>query len=898
MLTAPAAGSPWPVAPGPEAAPDLATVELAVGGMHCASCAARVQGALDKQPGVVSAAVNIATHKAFVTFRGDVVAPEQLCETVGGIGYTAAPISAGDDAAPLERGERWVARAAFAWVLSVAAFSLGLFGPQTAAASWVVLVLAVLVQLGGGWPFLRTAAKLLRHRAVSMDTLIAVGTLAALAVIAVETIALGGRHVHLGSGSQVAARLHGVMGPLIIAILASGRAIEERARGRAARAMHSLLELRPPVARVVRDGEDDTGTPVPPESVPVGALVRVRPGETIPLDGTVVTGWSAVDESMLTGEPLPLDRGPGATVTGGTRNGSGILVVSVTAVAAESVLTRLQRLVEEAQRGKAPLQRLADRISSVFVPAILLAAAGTFLGWWLAAGDFGEAVLAAIALVLVACPCAMGLATPVAMMVAGGRASRLGMLVRGPEALERLARADVAVFDKTGTLTEHRARLTAVAPAAGRTAAEVLALAKAVEAESEHPIARAVREAEGAGPPVTAADVHEVPGAGVEGDVEGRRVRLGRLGSDPVPAEVAAVAGPHLEAGQTAVALTVDGELAGVLTVRTPPRQEAAAAVARLHEQGITTAILSGDGEAAVGAVAREVGIDRFQAGLTPEGKLAAIHALQAAGERVVMVGDGVNDAPALAAADVGCAVGSGTDAAIANSEVALLRDDLHGVPAATALARATLAVIRQNFGWGMGYNLAAIPLAAAGLLDPLVAAAAMGASSLVVVLNSLRLARLGRGGGAAAVRAPRILTGRRGLAFSIAVPVLLFAVAVLGAQVVSPARGQSLLPSLPSVTDVALPGGATAEVYLGTSSAGIVPFHLLLTAGGRSVVPSRLEVTALRSGVPAQRVPVFPLSPGHYLGNVTLGAGTWRFSVQLAFGGRVTSFSVVRSLR
>ena len=330
-------------------------------------------------------------------------------------------------------------------------------------------MLAAAVEIVGGWPFLKSAVRLIRHGATGMDTLIVVGTLAALAVSAVEAIALGGRHVHLGGGGEFAARLHGVMGPLIISILATGRAVEQQARTRANRAMHSLLGLRPPIARVVTGPDDESGKLVPPESIPVGALVRVRAGESIPLDGTVTTGQSDVDESMLTGEPLPVYRGPGDAVTGGTRNGSGVLVVHVDVVAAESVLAHLQRLVEDAQREKAPLQRVADRVSSVFVPAVLLGALATFLGWWLIAGDFGKAVLSGIALLLVACPCAMGLATPVAMMVGCGRASALGILVRGGDTLEALARADTVVFDKTGTLTESIAKVTEVVPATGFT---------------------------------------------------------------------------------------------------------------------------------------------------------------------------------------------------------------------------------------------------------------------------------------------------------------------------------------------------------------------------------------------------------------------------------------------
>ncbi len=390
--------------------------------------------------------------------------------------------------------DHWMLRLAISWPLALAALAVSLLAPETSTAGWTILILAVAVELGGGWPFLRNAARLARHGATNMDTLIALGTLAALAVSAVEAIALGGRHVHLGGSGEFAARLHGVMAPIIVAILVTGRAIESRVRLQAAATLHSLLSLRPPTARVVR-GADDVGEPVAPESVPVGALVRVLPGEALPLDGTVTSGRSAVDESMLTGEPLPVDRGPGDQVTGGTRNGSGVLVVKVTSIAAESVLARLQRLVEEAQRDKAPLQRIADRISAVFVPAVLIGAACTFLVWWIVVGNFGRAVLSALAVLLVACPCAMGLAAPVAMMVGCGRAAAMGIFVRSGDALERLARVDRVAFDKTGTLTERRAEVTGVAVVAREDAGTVVALAAAVESASDHPIATAIIEA-------------------------------------------------------------------------------------------------------------------------------------------------------------------------------------------------------------------------------------------------------------------------------------------------------------------------------------------------------------------------------------------------------------------
>ena len=506
MPTAPGAA---PLTVGPDDLA-LATAELELGGMHCSACATRIQKTLGRLPAVASASVNLATTRAFVSYDPARLDTDQLCRAVSEVGYTAAPVIDDQSGTGPSDPDHWLLRAAVSWPLALAALVVALSAPESAAAGWTVLVLAVAVEFAGGWPFLRDSARLLRHGATSMDTLIALGTLSALAVSAVEAIALGGRHIHLGGSGAFAARLHGVMAPLIVAILVSGRAVEARARARAGRALHSLLSLRPPAARVVAGPDDDTGELVAPESVPAGALVRVRSGEALPLDGTVVAGWSPVDESMLTGEPLPVQRGPGDPVTGGTRNGGGVLVVRVDSVAGESVLARLQRLVDDAQRDKAPLQRLADRISSVFVPAVLVGSALTFLAWWLAVGNPGQAVLSALAVLLVACPCAMGLAAPVAMMVGCGRAAALGILIRNGDVLERLAKVDGVAFDKTGTLTERHAEVTAVTAVPGATTGEVLALAAAVEAESEHPIASAITLAasDATGSPIPAVDVH------------------------------------------------------------------------------------------------------------------------------------------------------------------------------------------------------------------------------------------------------------------------------------------------------------------------------------------------------------------------------------------------------
>ena len=847
--------------------------------------------------------MNLATNRAFVTYDGEKTDRDDLCRAVGDVGYQATLVDQDSPAVGSADDDHWGLRAAISWPLALAALAVALTAPEDATAGWTVLLLAVVVELAGGWPFLRTSARLLRHGHTSMDTLIAVGTLAALAVSAVEAIALGGRHVHLGGSGEFAARLHGVMAPLIVAILVTGRWIEARARGRAVEAMHALMSLRPPLARVVRGPDDSEGRLVPPESVPVGALVRVRPSEALPLDGVVVEGWSPVDESMLTGEPLPVDRGPGDVVTGGTRNGAGSLVVRVSAVAAESVLARMQRLVEDAQSDKPPIQQLADRISRVFVPLVLLTALATFLAWWLLAGNFGTAVLAAVAVLLVACPCAMGLATPVAMMVGTGRASALGILIRSGDSLERLARVDTIAFDKTGTLTERYARVTGVLAVPGTAQAEVLSLAAAVEAETEHPVGVAIRHAAVGAPdpgggapdplPAPASGRSESAGVGVSATVDGHRVSVGRLHDELLPQGLAAGVAAHQQQGDTVVAVRRDHDLIGLVAVATPVRPDAAPAVAHLHRLGLRTMILSGDAAPAVEAVAASVDISAVRAGLTPAEKLDVLRATQAEGHRVVMVGDGVNDAPALAAADIGCAVGGGSEVALATSDVALLGSDLAGVPAAVGIAGATSAVIVQNFGWAMGYNLSALPLAAAGLLDPLVAAIAMGLSSLIVVLNSLRLARLGRDG-TDRIRPPKVLRGVRGFVLSVAVPMCLFASLTVAGEAVSPSRGQSLLPTLPSIVSVALPHGETAQAYLQTADAGVNEFHLLFV--GPATVGRPLVSAAHLPSAPTS-LRMARLAADHYIGYTVLSSGTWRFDVVTTVDGKPDRFSIVRSV-
>jgi soluble P-type ATPase len=489
----------------------------------------------------------------------------------------------------------------------------------------------------------------------------------------------------------------------------------------------------------------------------------------------------------------------------------------------------------------------------------------------------------------------MGLATPVAMMVGCGRASAVGVLLRSGEGLERLANVDAVVFDKTGTLTERFARVTAVMAAPGHRGEDVLALAGAVEAESDHPIASAIRAAAPTGgPPAQAATA--VPGVGVEGRVDGRWVRVLRGDACELPAALAEAVRACEGRGETVVVVVADDDVVGAVAVTTPVRTEAKAAVARLHAMGLQTSILSGDSQPAVDSVARTIGIEEAHAALSPGGKVDELRLLQAGRGHVLMVGDGINDAPALAAADVGCAIGSGTDAALSSSDVALVGDDLHGVPAAIGMARSTQAVIVQNFGWAMGYNLAALPLAAAGLLDPLVAALAMGLSSLIVVLNSLRLLRLGRTG-LDRVRAPRLMQGVRGFALWVALPVALFAGSTLIGQAVSPARGQSLLPTLPvPISNIALRHGGNAEVYLYPGNPGVNQLHVILSGlTPRLQSTSSITVVSSRSDGATQALGTVRLDPGHFVAYPTLSAGRWRFSITAHLGARHEPISVTR---
>jgi cation-transporting ATPase V len=725
-------------------AEDATTIDFTVEGMTCGSCAARVQRVLAKADGVSGAEVNLATGRARVTLERPVPAPD-LQGRVAAIGYGLTPLAdapRGDDAD--ERARRsWLRRVLLVAPAAGFAVATMLAGP-TLMAGWrwrlALFVVATLVQFGVGWPFLREAARRARRRTANMDALIAVGTLAAYGFSVVQLVT-GGMELYFETAV------------LLIAFLTLGRYLEARAKGRAGQAIRALLELGAKQARVLRDNAE---VMVAVEQVTVGDLLRVRPGEKVPVDGEVVAGASAVDESMLTGESVPVDKVPGDRVAGATVNTSGVLTVRATAVGADTALAQIVRLVERAQAGKGQLQRLADRIAAVFVPVVMAVAALTFTGWALVGDDPVSGLVAAVAVLIIACPCALGLATPTAIMVGTGRGAELGVLIKSVEVLARTRAITTVVVDKTGTLTRGRMALTDVVAADGVDQARLLRLVGAVEADSEHPIGAAIAAAaRQQGQLPAAQEFLAVAGQGVRADVPtsdhglvtvwvGRR----KLAADAglLVSQAMEAAAERLEhQGKTAVLVGWQGEVRGVLAVADTLKGGAADLVGRLHAMGLEVAMLTGDNQATAQAIAAAVGVDRVLAEVLPQDKVGEIARLQADGKVVAMVGDGVNDAPALVQADLGIAIGTGTDVAIQASDLTLLRGDLEGVAVAIALSRRTYRTIVQNLLWAFGYNTAAIPLAAAGLLNPVIAGAAMAASSVIVVANSLRLRRFGR---------------------------------------------------------------------------------------------------------------------------------------------------------
>ncbi|EGE42776.1 heavy metal translocating P-type ATPase [Streptomyces sp. SID4928] len=748
-------------------AADTAAVELAIGGMTCASCAARIEKKLNRMDGV-TATVNYATEKAKVTYLGADVSVEDLIATVEATGYTARPpappastASPGSNstdpagaAAPSEDDELTSLRQRLitAVLLAVPVIAMAMVPAlQFDYWQWLSLTLTAPVVVYAAWPFHRAAWTNAKHGAATMDTLISVGTSAAflwsLWALFFGTAGMVGMTHPFEltiARSDGAGNIYLEAAAGVTAFILAGRYFEARSKRKAGAALRALMELGAKEVRVLRDGVETT---IPTAELQVRDRFVVRPGEKIATDGTVVEGSSAVDASMLTGESVPVEVTTGDTVTGATLNAGGRLVVEATRIGADTQLARMAELVEDAQNGKASAQRLADRISAVFVPIVIALALAT-LGFWLGNGaGLTAAFTAAVAVLIIACPCALGLATPTALMVGTGRGAQLGILIKGPEVLETTRRADTIVLDKTGTVTTGRMTLQTTHTTHTTHTTEVLRLAGALENASEHPIAQAVATAaaDATGPLPTPEDFTNVPGLGVQGIVEGHAVLVGR---EQLLAEWEIRLPDHLAeakraaeaAGRTAITVAWDGEARAVLEVADAVKDTSAEAIRRLRALGLTPILLTGDNRAVAESVAAEVGIDEVYAEVMPQDKVDVVKRLQAEGRSVAMVGDGVNDAAALAQADLGLAMGTGTDAAIEAGDLTLVRGDLNAAADAIRLSRRTLSTIRTNLFWAFAYNVGALPLAAAGLLNPMIAGAAMAFSSVFVVGNSLRL--------------------------------------------------------------------------------------------------------------------------------------------------------------
>ncbi|GIF97241.1 heavy metal translocating P-type ATPase [Catellatospora citrea] len=759
-------------------------IELDIGGMTCATCAGRVEKKLNRVDGV-TATVNFATETAHVTYP-ETVSVDDLIKVVEATGYTAAvpqAVPAADEAArpePDPLGQRLL----ISGLLTVPVVLLSMIPAlQFTNWQWLAFTLATPVAVWGAWPFHRAAALNARHGAATMDTLISLGVLVSYGWSAWALFFGGagmpGMTMSLSwlatRGDDPGMHLYLEVTTTLTTFLLAGRWFEHRAKRRAGSALRALLDLGAKDVVLLRNGVEQR---VPVDRLAVGDLFVVRPGEKIATDGVIVEGSSAVDTALLTGESMPVEVGVGDAVVGATVNAGGRLVVRATRVGADTQLAQMAKLVTEAQSGKAPVQRLADRISSVFVPVVIALAVGTFAFWTAYDGGVSSAaVTAAVAVLIVACPCALGLATPTALLVGTGRGAQLGILIKGPEVLESTRRVDTIVLDKTGTVTTGVMTLVGTLPAPGVQEQDLLRYAAAVEHASEHPIARAVVNGAAARgiAPAAVHDFQSLPGLGAQGVVDGRRVLVGRASLlaeqgvtlDPVavPAAnavavvtgasgMATATGVVRQAGgeqagevsadeaRTAVAVALDGEFAGWLLVADTVKPGSAAAVAEFKRLGLRPVLLTGDAEAPARAVAAEVGIGEVIAGVLPAGKVDAVRRLQEQGHTVAMVGDGVNDAAALAAADLGLAMGTGTDAAIEAADLTLVRGELTVAADAIRLSRATLRTIKGNLFWAFAYNVAALPLAAAGLVTPVLAAAAMALSSIFVVTNSLRLFR------------------------------------------------------------------------------------------------------------------------------------------------------------
>jgi len=737
-------------------------VELPVVGMTCANCQAAVERTLVKKtPGVGSATVNLATESAWIEFDPQITDLDKIAESIDRAGYklvVPAPGEGGKDAEEIAREAEaksqlraFIVGVVFTAPLFALSMSrdFGLLGAWAHAAwvNWLLFTLATPVQFYTGWGYYVGGLKSLRNRSANMDVLVAMGSSVAYAYsVAVLLFPGAGEHVYFETSA------------MIVTLIKLGKLLEARAKGRAGAAIRELMDLAPKTARVIGKGGEERE--VPADMVRPGDLVVVRPGEAIPVDGVVESGRSSVDESMMTGEPIPADKADGDKVFGATVNQDGRLKVRATGVGADTALAQIVRLTREAQAGKAPIQRLADKVAAYFVPAIIGIAIAVFGLWWVIGGEFAPAMIRMVAVLVIACPCALGLATPTAIMVGTGRGARMGVLFKNSEAVEVAHRITTVMFDKTGTITIGKPTLTDWAPANEKSGEEDLAGIASAESGSEHPVAKAVVEgARERGARITEpGEFESKAGFGVKAKVAGREVMVGKLDwigeAAEVPDRLKQLAEEHYSSGKTVIAAAVDGRFAGLIAVSDREKPGAGAAIAELSDLGVASVMLTGDNQRAARAMAGRVGIDRVIAGVLPSGKEEAVAAEREKSGVVAMVGDGINDAPALARADVGIAIGAGSDVAIEAGDVTLVGGDLIGVARAIKLSRRTMRVIRQNLFWAFFYNLALVPAAAGAFhaatwapafirdLHPAMAAAAMALSSVTVVMNSLRLSR------------------------------------------------------------------------------------------------------------------------------------------------------------